>query len=72
MHVELNVSQRDLLLHLVDVAAREIGPEIRHTDSSRFRDDLRAQRAELRELHTLLSVAQEGRANDARGLVGTP
>ena len=55
MIVELTSEQRDQLLQLVDTALREIGPEIRHTDSSSFRDDLRTQRGTLRSIHHLLA-----------------
>ncbi len=74
MIVELTSEQRDQLLQLVDVALREIGPEIRHTDSSSFRDDLRSQRGTLRSVHNLLAdtvaAADQPTPSDPAGFVG--
>lgn len=56
MHVELTSDQRDLVLQLVDAALRDIGPEIRHTTSREYKDDLRDHRRSLQDLHTLLSI----------------
>jgi hypothetical protein len=73
MHVELNAAERDLLLHLVDVAIRDIGPEIRHTDSRSYRDDLKEQRRELQRLHTVLaSAGPRAGERSAPNLFGTP
>ena len=78
MHVQLTPGQRDLLLHLVDVAVREIGPEIRHTSTRSYREDLKDQRRELRELHGVLVTARPEVTDPAPydetpgGIVGTP
>ena len=50
MTIELTPQQRDLLLQLVDTALDELGPEIHHTMTANYRDELKEQR---RELHTL-------------------
>jgi len=73
MIVELTPEQRDQLLQLVDVALREIGPEIRHTDNSSFRDDLKSQRGTLRSVHNLLADMAPGdqpSSPDSTGFVG--
>ncbi|MCK4340505.1 MAG: hypothetical protein KAY37_02130 [Phycisphaerae bacterium] len=78
MIVELTPQQRDLLLQLVDEAVREIGPEIRHTDSSSYKDDLKDRRQALRALHEVLAtgtsdeVASPPSDSASDGLVGTP
>lgn len=77
MRVDLTPHNRDLLLELVDSEIREIGPEIRHTDHCDYRDELRAKRRELRDLHALLAHAlpesTHGAAEtDSRGLLGSP
>ena len=73
MHVDLNPEERDLLLHLVDVAIRDIGPEIRHTDSRSYRDDLREQRRDLQHLHEMLAAAGPRAGERAvPDLFGTP
>ncbi len=78
MHVELTSTQRDLLLQLIDGALREIGPEIRHTDNSAFKDDLKQERRDLRDLWELLRGMPPGVPHGLRedlstpGLVGTP
>jgi len=55
MLVQLTPEQRDRLLQLVDDAAQELGPEIHHTVTRTYKDDLKEQRRELRILHDLLS-----------------
>jgi hypothetical protein len=50
MGVELTQEERDLLRQLVDAALREIGPEIRRTQTYDYKDDLKHQR------HTLLGL----------------
>ncbi len=57
MTVELTWEQRDLLLQLIDAALREIGPEIRHTMTSAYKDDLKEQRRQFHELRRLLDMA---------------
>ena len=78
MRIELTSEQRDLLVQLVDVAIGNISPEIRHTDSSTYKDDLKHQRGELRRLRDLLTAAtpaEKGAPSSEStppGLVGTP
>lgn len=78
MHVELTPERRDLLLHLVDVAIRELGPEIRHTSTRAYKDELKDHRLQLRGLHDLLIAATVNELDAAptdaasHGLVGTP
>jgi hypothetical protein len=56
MNVELNQRERDALAQLVDAALREIGPEIRHTRTNDYKDDLKVQRETLRHLHERLTA----------------
>ena len=76
MMVELSSTQRDLLLQLVDAALREIGPEIRHTMTSAYKDDLKDQRRDLRSVRDLLtgttSVGVSAPHFAPSGLIGTP
>jgi len=77
MIVEFDPEERDLLLQLVDVALHEIGPEIRHTMTSTYKDELKAQRRLLRRIHGLLAamppqVPTSAEGVSAAGLIGTP
>ena len=78
MHVELSPEKRDLLAQLVYCAIREIGPEIRHTSSRSYKDDLKQRRRELQGLCDLLKVAgsdEFGPLADSSSpdeLIGTP
>lgn len=79
MHVELTPQQRTLVLQLLDTALREIGPEIRHSDSREFRDDLKERRRELHALQDVLTgqtpvVIPPPPVDESagRGLMGTP
>lgn len=56
MLLELTQAERDELLHLVDAALRDIGPEIRHTRTWEYKDDLKAHRRFLRTLHGHLAA----------------
>lgn len=73
MRVDLNPDQRELLLRLLDGAIRDLGPEIRHTDDSGLKDDLREQRRDLWHVRELLAPG-DLTAPDVAGadLVGTP
>jgi hypothetical protein len=57
MKIELSPEERDLLLHLVEREISELGPEVRHTDDSRFRDGLRANRRLLQHVEQALQSA---------------
>jgi hypothetical protein len=70
MSIELSPEERDLLLQLVDSALREIGPEIRHTTTRDYRDDLKEQRRALRSLYQVLSGGPPAEP-ELSGLVGT-
>lgn len=56
MSIELTSDQRDLLLQLVDSALGEIGPEIRRTMTSAYKEALKEQRRALQALHDLLAA----------------
>lgn len=56
MSVELTQQERDLLTQLVDSALREIGPEIRRTQTFDYKDDLKKQREALRSLRDRLAA----------------
>jgi hypothetical protein len=57
MLVNLTLEQRDLLLQLLNAAIEELGPEIHHTMTSTYKEDLREQRRELETLRHFLSGA---------------
>jgi hypothetical protein len=72
MQIELNEEERQALLRLVDAAVRDIGPEIRHTMTSTYKDDLKQERRTLRALHDRLSASAETEPPVAsRGYIGT-
>lgn len=56
MHIELSQPEHDLLAQLVDAELREIGPEIRHTQTYTFKDDLKERRLALRRLREHLAA----------------
>jgi hypothetical protein len=56
MSVDLTQHERDLLVQLLDGALREIGPEIRRTQTYDYKDDLKEQRRTLRQLRERLST----------------
>lgn len=78
MHLELTRQQRNLLWQLVDQEVRELGTEIRHTDSRTYKDDLKERRGELRGLLEVLAGEAGPAAHapsadrESSGLVGTP
>jgi hypothetical protein len=55
MLVQLTPQQPDVLVQLVDEAMEELGPEIHHTMTRTYKDDLKEQRRELHALRDLLS-----------------
>ena len=57
MRFDINGEERDALLHLLDEAIREMGPEIRHTMTSTYKDDLKQHRRVLRTIHSRLAAA---------------
>ena len=38
MHIELSTEERDMLVRLIEREIHELGPEIRHTQTSSYRD----------------------------------
>jgi len=50
MIVEMTEEEREVLLRLVQREISELGPEIRHTMTSSFRDDLKEQKQKLRRI----------------------
>jgi hypothetical protein len=72
MNVDLTAEQRDLLLRLVNAALRDIGPEIRHTMTSTYKDDLKAERRDLQGVRDLLISGAPSDHVVAPGLYGTP
>jgi hypothetical protein len=50
MQLELTDEEAGLLRELLDSALRELNYEIADTDTSRFRDELRARREQVRRL----------------------
>lgn len=76
MQIELTSEQRALVLQLVEAALREIGPEIRHTMTSTYKDALKQERRALRSLEGLFAEKASGLSDKNReetpGLVGSP
>lgn len=56
MRIELTQPERDLLAQLVDAELREIGPEIRHTRTYTYKDDLKERRKALQHLREHLAA----------------
>ncbi len=71
MQVQLTPAQRDRLLQLVDSALLELGPEIHHTMTSTFKEELKEQRRELRALRDLLAGVSSGPADNPAEATGT-
>jgi hypothetical protein len=66
MLVELTPQEREELIHLVNVALRDIGPEIRHTRTWDYKEDLKAHRRFLRTLHAhLVSSLDAGKVSES-------
>lgn len=58
MQIEINDAQAAVLRELLDSRIASLSSEIRHTDNASFRQGLREQRDQLRELlRTLTPVA---------------
>ena len=56
MRIELNQQEHDLLAQLIDTELREIGSEIRHTQTYSYKDDLKERRRTLQHLHERLAA----------------
>jgi hypothetical protein len=72
MHIDLTSEQRHLLLQLVDSAIRDMGPEIRHTTTRTYKEDLKQQRRDLRQLRNVLLARGPSDVEAPPDLVGTP
>jgi hypothetical protein len=57
MLVELTPEEREALLTLVEREIADLGPEIRHTDTRSYRDDLKTQKRKMVELRAHLQAA---------------
>ncbi len=55
MTLELTPQERDLLVGLLDREISDLGPEIHHTDTRSFRQDLKATRQLLLHLRDRLA-----------------
>ena len=58
MIVELTPEEREVLLTLVEREIADLGPEIRHTDTKTYREDLKAQQRTLKNLFEHLREPQ--------------
>jgi hypothetical protein len=58
MHIELTNEERNILVKLLMREISEIGPEIRRTQTSSYRDGLKEDKRALRELLERLSVKE--------------
>jgi hypothetical protein len=58
MLVDLSEEERQALIRLVEREISDLGPEIRHTRTSTYRDDLKAQKKVMRTLREHLMAAQ--------------
>ncbi len=59
MHLEIDAAQRDRLLELINEALDEMGPEIHHTWTRSYKDELKTDRRELRRLRETLAQLAE-------------
>jgi hypothetical protein len=50
MQIEISHEERKLLAHLIEHEIQDLGPEIRHTQTSSYRDGLKADREALKSL----------------------
>ncbi|MBN1490898.1 MAG: hypothetical protein JXA69_13350 [Phycisphaerae bacterium] len=50
MMLELTAEEREMLATLVEREVADLGPEIRHTDDTTYRDELKVHKQELRHL----------------------
>ncbi len=60
MTVELTPEQVDIFKKLLEREIAETGPEIRHTQTSSYHDELKAYKRELQTLHEWLSALDAG------------
>lgn len=58
MIVDLTPEEREVLLGLVDREITELAPEIRHTRTQTYREDLKTQQQTLKELSKHLREPQ--------------
>ncbi len=59
MIVEITPQQRDILVALIDEALDEVGPEIHHARSTRFKDWLKEEKKTLKALRDLFCEMPE-------------
>ncbi|MCP4246427.1 MAG: hypothetical protein GY778_05195 [bacterium] len=50
MNVELSERERELLVQLIDREVSDLGPEIRHTQTYNYRDELKDEKRVLADL----------------------
>lgn len=55
MILELSDAERDVLRHVLHREIENIGPEIRHTQTAGFRDDLKQEQKTLLQLYERLA-----------------
>lgn len=55
MLFELTTEEREMLVRLLEREVRELGPEIRHTETAEYHDRLRAYRAQIALLRDRLA-----------------
>ena len=70
MIVELTADQRGVLLQLIAEELREIGPEIRHSDTWDTRDELKLHRRILQGLQQLLTQSPSDTSTATDAFVG--
>ena len=51
MVIELSNEECQMLKQLLDAAIRDLGPEIRHTMTHDYKDDLKAQKRTVQQLY---------------------
>lgn len=59
MKIELTPEEREVLLALVEREIADLGPEIRHTTTRTYREDLKDQQRTLRTLSEHLREPQQ-------------
>ena len=60
MNVQISEEERNILVRLLHREIADLGPEIRHTDASDYRDDLRGYKHKLQGLCERLSAEDAG------------
>ncbi len=58
MRVEIPQEERDLLVAIIEREISELGPEIRHTDARKYRDELKIEKQVLLDLLARLRAAE--------------